>query len=276
MECGKVICLLDKNNYAKDRKDLIKIKYSKEKERHPIRTKLFSNIVALWADKTEKRDLKDDVTYLPYNKAEEELSKLGKKWNISFFQEGQILIEHPFISNLYLEVSDAEQEIVRTKNLLLSEVLQNLGAKSINANCEICKSEKRIRSGNGDLKIKDIKINAELKHEIEEQYKSYASFKSEYKGVCDSTSYHKALELCHKYHFDKDEKIMSLVRQRDPAENNLNKKFELKYSASSELNSALDIAFDVAVMSVGKGNMNYKSTLSKRYEINTALTIYFE
>lgn len=216
------------------------------------------------------------VTYLPCNKVDFELLNCEKKWQgITVFQEGQILIRHPFKQNMYLEATIAEQEIVQSKNILLAEVLQNLGAKSINASCKLSKTEKRIVSNEGRVKTKEVKVNAKLQQEIEKKYSSYANFQSSYSGVFDSNSYDKALELCNEFHFSDDEKIMSLVRQRNPNSTNLSNFYKLEYSASSELNCALDFAFNVAVLSVGNSCFKYKKNLSERYEITTSLEVMF-
>lgn len=271
-----VICVLDRNNYGKDRMDFVEQRYNSLVERHPILTKipLVDNCFACYSNLREKRNIKDNVSYLPYNVAEVELANYGAKTkDVSIFQEGQLLVRNPFDPHLYLDAIKAEQEVIQTKIVLLSEIFKNLGAKSITADCHVIKSQIRKVTGKGKMRLKNVKLDADLKSKMESKYNLYTELDATYPGEFDLSSYKRAKELCDRW-FASDEKTKSLVRQRNPEDSNLPTSFTHQYSLTSEINNTLDIAFN-AISVIGKGNFNYTSELEEKNEIETNFKVLF-
>lgn len=274
-ELKDVICLLDKDNDAKTRIDLVSMKYNNARKDHPIIAKLFPDYLALWADKTEKRDFQDGVTYLPCNKIQNVFLEQGTVCkDIHIFTEGQILVRNPFNPKLYFDASNAEYEVMQTKNMLLGEIFWNLGATSITASCTIVYSKVRKITSKSKMIINNIDLQTDVKNDLESKYKKETKFETTYyPGEYNLDKYNKAIELSEKW-FPSDEKLKSIIRQRNPNDLTPMKSFNYSYEMNSEINNTLDIAFNV-LTTIGNGGENYKTELEKKYEVRTILKLVF-
>lgn len=197
----------------------------------------------------------------------EDFEELMHKYNlkltgIKVLKEGTVLVKNPFLKNTYVDFEDAEILFVHAKAQCISEILQNLGAKSFVTKAHDKFKEKESRTLDVDVKHKNTKN--------EERGANYKSVKGKYQkkdwnferedifsGTYSQQTYERAKEIAEETGLIHDVHISGLIDQRNPLNENPINSNKISIEMTSEFNKIRDIVF---------GFKGTKLTLNLKYQ----------
>lgn len=185
--------------------------------------------------------------------------------------EGTILVKNPFEDNVYLNFAEAESQMIRSKAIYISEILQNLGASSFTTSSYICTEEKKEKSFKGDVSTSkasgNISANKKTYEKKELQFKHTDSFS----GNFTKENFEKAQQLALKYGLDKDLDVAKIIDQRNPENTNIITSRSITLDMSREFHKTREIAFGLVAEKVTL-NASYSSVFETKahtiYEID--------
>lgn len=198
--------------------------------------------------------------------------------NSSIIKEGLILVKNPFDEKSYLNFDEAELQIIHSKAQYISEILQNLGAKSFKT-----RSYKFFES----KKEHTLKVDGNVTSEKKSGEGNFSSKKTQYQkdelnysredsfsGELTKESYEIAKKLAEKYGLNQDFDVASLFKQRDPNSQNLITATKISIDMTREFNKTRDIVFGLKTSKLIL-NASYSSILKTKYHITYEIDIKF-
>lgn len=214
----------------------------------------------------------ENIKQLDSHVAVLDLDSIDKMKNVSFSNHpaiGDVFVLHPYAANKYINILEIDN-IKNSKFYAYSEIAQQLGALSYEIELAKKITEKATISVDGNIVVKpygDLSAGIQNEKKFEEEFGF--KMKSELNGVkvISNQSFEKAKELVCKYNLESDDMINSLINKRDPSNENLYNSENIQCKLSKEINSALNIAFSLSLLSVFEIDTKIKKTLENREDI---------
>ena len=190
---------------------------------------------------------------------------------------GDVFVLHPYEDNQYINILDIEN-IKNSKFYKYSEIAQQLGAISYEIEFAKKVNEKASISVEGNIDVKpyvDMSVDLQNKKKFEEEFGF--KMKSGLKGVkvISRKSFEKAKELVRNYNLEFDEQIKSLIKKRDPENENLYDFENVQCRLSKEINSTLDIAMSLGVLNVFELDAKIKKNMEYREDVTFNIKFLF-
>lgn len=237
----------------------------------------FDSPVSIWEVLFLKKCRCDDskIRILSVNELNEIKEKNGITFKpVSFFEERQLFIRHPFIPNTFIDVNTTESEIFIEKINLLSRIVQLLGATEIAGEAIFINEEERFVNRKGNVSYHSISFGAEEKKELSDYYKEHYKQTDTFPPVANNIEkWKQAKEIAVKYGLDKDKVIEALIIQRHP-DNNPIKSRELTFDMTCEINRSFDLAFELIAHNISIKTI-YKKIIKAKKSINYNLRVIF-
>lgn len=181
--------------------------------------------------------------------------------------EGDILIRHPYESNLFLDASNASFEIRFSKYTLISEIAQRLGATHYEIEEAIETVEEREWSAKGDLDYKMVKASMDINNKDDLKRKMGILIEDQYPRTKASSE--DATSFAKKYNLWGDSMIRSLIRKCSYEGNPLLHE-HLRFDVTKEANSLFDAAFSLNALG---GIFNIDASLNKTLSIRETIIL---
>jgi hypothetical protein len=186
-----------------------------------------------------------------------------------------LLVKHPFIPNKYIEIDRTEEAITKSKLNCLGIILRYLGVSEYETTFALENNATVTIDANGNASYKFVEGGLKTKkistdNETRKYYRHEA-----FSGEFSIDNYEKAVDMAKKFGLYGDEDIYYLLQNRNPQDLNLLKSQEVKIELTRELNSSLDVAFNLSVSGIFKLNANYNETISKRKKITIETKLIF-
>ena len=226
-----------------------------------------------WDRKSDKIDKRIQFVSI------DDIPAIRENTNVVFPEvyENDVLIKHPFEPNTYLNLKDAVNVIKKDKWFKISEIAQKLGAKGFTIEEAKESIDTRRFDASLGLKYKPVKTGLDIKKEDELKEKLGTRVSDEFEGrkIISEKSYKEAIDLANKYNLGSDPEIGSLIRMRDPKNENTVRSRSIHCEMTKELNSALDAAFSLNILpDVFSLDLNVKKIIETKETIT--LDILFE
>lgn len=180
---------------------------------------------------------------------------------------GTILMKHPFMEK-YIEIDQLEDEITKEKLNCLGLIAFHLGAREYENlfAFEEAQEAKIGADGQANYKFVDVgtKFNIQKSDVKTGKYWSQSTFEG---NLLTEDSYALAVNKAKEYGLYYDKEVKFLLETRNPCYGNRLTSRKVKFELTRELNSLLDIAFNLKVASVFSLNANYNRVISERKKI---------
>ena len=185
-----------------------------------------------------------------------------------------ILVKHPFIPNKYIEIDRTEDAITKSKLNCLGIILRYLGVSEYETTIamENNASVECDRNGNASYKFVEGGLKSKKICSENETFKYYRH--EQFPGEYSEDNYKKAVDLAKKFGLYVDEDIYYLLLNRNNDKNQL-KSQVIEIELTRELNSSLDVAFNLSVSGIFKLNAAYNETINKRKKISIKTNLKF-
>lgn len=199
-----------------------------------------------------------------------------KLMNVGNLYDGQILMRHPFEPNTYIDANSSPLDLFRDKFEKVTDILADLGVKSVSGEAEWIGNEKHEIDASGYVKTLPVKIEGNY-HSSETSKKiSSIRIKEQYKGVpLTQNMYQQAIERAKRYGLYNDIDVRSYLEKRNPARRNEYIKKELEIFLSSEYSELTNIAFSLNVMNVFKLGGKYQENIETVNTVKIKLVVDF-
>lgn len=190
--------------------------------------------------------------------------------------EGMTFVKHPFMPNKYINLHNAEKEILFDKSRALGLVASCLGAKKISSEI-ILQNVKELKiNSNNEIEAKAIDIKADLDYESLKKDLEKYKIDETYSGILSVKSYEEAKDQMKKYNLVGNGELEYILSQRDPLKTNLLLSRKVEMEISNEYNSLLGSAFSLNYLdTVFKLSTNFKKKTSTQKNIKIIYTIDF-
>lgn len=200
------------------------------------------------------RDTYSDSIYLP-----------------SHIRVGDVLIQHPFDKGTYIKADGSAQEIMISKFGLIREIAQKLGAQGCVITVARKESQERKWTAKGEVEYKVVNAETEITSDKELQKELCVKIENRWKGSpITEKSYQRAIEIAQENDLWGDNAVRSLIRMRNPKEENPLLEDSYHFDMSQEANDILDAAFSLSAMA---GVFNLKASYKKELQTREVLTI---
>ena len=245
-----------------------------------------SDVVLITGWDSESKLLKSKNSDLPAGMKkfyQEDFEDFIKKENITLsnstiIKEGLILVKNPFEEKSYLNFDEAELQIVHSKAQYISEILQNLGAKSYTTHSYKTFESKKERTLNIEASVEaDSKSGkGNLKSGRTQYQKDVLDYNREdsFSGELTKETYAKAMMLAEKYGLNNDLDVAGLLKQRNPENSNLITSRKISIDMTREFNKTRDIVFGLKTSKLDL-NASYTSILESKHHITFEFDIKF-
>lgn len=178
---------------------------------------------------------------------------------------GDVLIRHPYESNLFIDVSNASFEIRFSKYTLISEIAQRLGATHYEIEEAIETVEEREWSAKGNIDYKMVKSSININNRDDLKKKMGILIEDQYPKIKASSD--DATSFAKLYNLWGDSMIRSLIRKCSYEGNPLLHE-HLRFDVTKEANSLFDAAFSLnALGGIFNIDASTNKTLSTRETI---------
>lgn len=187
-----------------------------------------------------------------------------------------MFIKHPFIDNKYVELSDAEEVIIRDKIHFLGQIVMHLGAKRISTTFvksedKKCEHNFSVNGSKGEVYSAGAKLNVTK----ELNNKEIAILNEEFDGELTQEGFDKANYILKKYNLEGNTDIKLLIEKRDPNSRNKLTKQEIEIEISSEYNNVIEIGLSGGVPKLFEISPNYEYKLYNLKKVIMKYTIEF-
>lgn len=183
--------------------------------------------------------------------------------------EGTILVSHPFLPKTYMDITTAEDVIIREKLGCISKIAQKIGVKRISGEAMFVDEESLAITGDGQVGYEKVEVNASYTQEKKDKYSSTYTISRDFSGVYTKDDYNEAIALLKKYGLEGDPEVRDLVYLRNPDENNRLNDQDVHMEVTREINSRKEGAFSLNVMSdLFKIETSVKSSISHLTKVN--------
>lgn len=177
--------------------------------------------------------------------------------------EGSVLALHPFHPQKYIDINEAENEIIREKINYIGDIAQLLGARTVNGHVVSMDVKEVVWDASGGVKYKGVGagFSGLSKKKEAEQY----DYKLErmFSGERSLEGYNQAKKKMEEYGMDKDVEIKTLVEMCNPIRNNLIKVHKVHVDISREVNSSKEFAFTLSALEIFKLDATVKNCVSE-------------
>lgn len=193
------------------------------------------------------------------------------------YNEGEVLMLHPFEDATYINVAEIEN-IKDAKFYAYAEIAQQLGATGYKATYTRKETEKLMESFDGKVGFKKI-FGAEVKTNSDEisgiggSFSLSASFNGV--SVVSKESYEKAKDLVRRYNLETDTMINSLIRKRDPANENLQYSETIHCELTKEINKGLDVAVSLNAVKILALDTSFQRSTEFREVVELDIEFFF-
>lgn len=184
-----------------------------------------------------------------------------------------VFMLNPYSGN-YVLVTEADQNYKENKFAKISEVVSLLGAKQIQ--CEIISEETRKREFNadGNVNYKVVKVSASMQEKSEDKVLERILRKRTFPGTSTLDGYFQAKVICESTGLINE--LGSLLSLRNPSHPNPIKSDYYEVEITRELNSGLDLAFNLNVLkNVFALNAEVQEAISTSKSIKLKMYIEF-
>lgn len=206
-------------------------------------------------------ELLERYTFYPYNKP-----------NI-----GEVYIRNPFEESVFVPIDTFQTYVLRDKSNCISDIVRLLGASSFHSEFEIRRVEEREWSSDNKVTFKAVQADLSIKKERMNRLNIKSEIDMEYDVKAFSQEdFQEAIRKVSKYKMQSNPDVRTLLEQRNPQNASLLKKAKFAVSLSHEVNSRLDIAFNLTVMSgIFNLSSDFKSSVKERYELVEKIDVTF-
>lgn len=205
----------------------------------------------------------------------EDISKLDATFPKTY-NEGEVLMLHPFEDATYINVAEIEN-FKDVKFYAYAEIAQQLGATGYKATYTRIETEELTKTSDGKMEFKKIsgeaKINSDIKSATEGSFSLSAAFKGV--PVVSKESYEKAKNLVHRYNLETDTMINSLIRRRNPANENLQYSETIHCELTKEINKGLDVAVSLNAVKILALDTSFQRSTKFREVVELDIEFFF-
>jgi hypothetical protein len=203
----------------------------------------------------------------------EELNNLPYKFDSGRPKIGQIYIQHPFKSEIYLNPSINPGEIETIKLRQLAQLSAILGAKHFKTKLINREVLEKSRSGESDFSniVNEVKVGAQ--NNLGQVISDSFELDIEFDGFVPQ--YQEAHDYAIQSGLSKDKKIWEFIQTRNPSHNNLARKYTERINLSEEINKNLEIGASLKAFA-GQLNIGAKYSSTKKEIKIVELEIYVE
>ena len=211
---------------------------------------------------------------------EYDLPKLLEKYAFYPYDKpsiGEIYIRNPFDESVFISIDSFQTYVIQEKSTCISDIVRLLGASSFHSEFEISSVKERVWSSDNKVTYKTVQADLSMKQECINRLNIKSETNMEYDVKAFSQEdFQKAICKVNKYKMQSNPDVRALLKQRDPQNPPLLKKANFSVSLSHEVNSSLDIAFKLVVMSgIFNLSSNFKSSVKERYELIETIDVIF-
>lgn len=193
----------------------------------------------------------------------------------STIEDGQIFIKHPFLPKTFISLDITETKLFHIKMECLSDIASWLGAKKIAGNAAFMNEEAREIDDHGKITYKTVKLDAETQAINSNYYKnSYSCVKTYTIVNYSKETWEEAKKTANIMGLDSDYDIKNLIKQRNPDRPVLLTSSKLSIELTNELNSKLDVAFNLSAVGFDLG-AEYNKKLKSKKTVNYTVEIDF-
>lgn len=190
------------------------------------------------------------------------------------FKEDDVYIRHPYLPNTYIKANRDPVDLFVDRFYAISDVMQLLGVTEISAEVTLTEAYKRTMNTGGNLKIKFVKAELDIKTETQKLRQKTADLKRVYANPV--ISYEKALAKAKENGTITDSKVRSLIEQRNPnAGGSVLKEDYIHVNISDQLNESLDVAFSINVLKVFSIGASYHEAIVSKNMIDYKIRVKF-
>lgn len=186
-----------------------------------------------------------------------------------------MFIKHPFIDNKYVELSDAEEVIIRDKIHFLGQIVMHLGAKRISTTLVKCEKKGTKHEATVKSIIKQYSANLTAAMTKEVNHKEIATLNEEFEGELTQEGFDKARYILEKYHLEGNTDIKLLIEKRDPNSSNKLIKQEMEIEISSEYNNTVEAGLSGGLPKLFDISLNYAYKFNNLKNVIMKYTIEF-
>lgn len=175
-------------------------------------------------------------------------------------QVGEVLIKSPY-DEKYIRIADYEMTTMQDKVNHVAEIARLLGASKVEHTIKLIEMKSREWKDDGEIDCKYFNATLEMQQSSQSKLEQSINVKSIYSQAKVPTlgDYKRAEKYAEEHNLLYDSGVVDLLQARNPMENNLLSNHTVHLNLSSELNSNMDIAFNLKVLNgVFKLNNNFQ------------------
>ena len=222
-----------------------------------------------WTDNSEK--LSPDIQVVSI----EDVKKLDRDIVDAKVRLGTILTRHPF-KEKYIEIEKLEDAITKEKLKCLGLIAFHLGAKEYENLFAFEDTQEAKVGADGQANYKFVETGFKVDiHEKDVKTGKYWSHRTFEGCILTEESYAIAVDKAKEYGLYYDDEVQLLLETRNPRYGNRQTSSHIEFELTRELNSSLDIAFNLKVANVFGLNANYNQLLIERKKIEIETKIVF-
>ena len=194
-----------------------------------------------------------------------------------YVNERTILIRHPFNNNKFISIDDFEEVVYKDKMYYISDIVRNLGCKKFDWHIEINEIQERLLDVDGKVKIKAVDIKSKYKRDEESRYSSLIKLTDTFSlsQSYNINDYNQAIEDAKKYNLYDEIDVYSVIKGRNPLENNLIGDRHLSITLSNDVNKLFDYTFSLNVLG-GVFSLDAKVVETLKYQKTIKLELDLE
>jgi len=206
----------------------------------------------LFAENFSDREEAEKINDIDVCSYETELPEIIEKFclppDISI---GDTLVRSPYDKETYWHIEDYEDKVAREKASIILQIAQLLGANHYSYNSHLKSMEERCSEFNADGTYKVVDVSVDVKKKEEEIIKGAYTDADDFPNAPERPSqeeFNEAMSLAKVSGLLGEPDVKALLKVCDPSKRNRLGQRKVIFSASTEANKALDIAFKLNVM----------------------------
>lgn len=194
----------------------------------------------------------------------------------SKFNEGTILVSHPFLPRTYMDITTAEDVIIREKLGCICKIAQKIGVKNISGGAVFVDEQSLDITADGHVGYKKVEVGASVSKDEKEKYASTYKISRDFSGAYTKDDYNEAIVLLKKYGLEGDPEVRDLVLLRNPDENNRLISQDVHMEVTREINTRKEYAFSLNVMSdLFKLEASVQTSISRLKKVEFNCSVLF-